>query len=112
MCIAEHDQRRSRIASSRGSRLGQRAATLVLLIGNACAFQGVYAYIATGNSLAISVVSPFKGAHFTFQADPLSLVFLIPILLMSTLGSIYGLSYWRRISIPLIAGSYRCFGER
>ena len=43
----------------------------------------------------ITAPSPIAGIEIKLGMDPLSLLFLLPILIISSLGSIYALSYWK-----------------
>lgn len=49
------------------------------------------------------------GAALHFRLDAISIVFLLPILLVSMLGSIYGLSYWKQSEHPENACRLRFF---
>ena len=44
--------------------------------------------------------SPIPQAEFVLAADALSAFFLVPIFLISLLGSIYGLDYWKQTEHP------------
>src|SRR5262245_49615624 len=59
------------------------------LIGAVSALSGSYVHV-------LQLPSPIPGADFALAADWLSAFFLIPIFLISLLGSIYGLDYWRQ----------------
>ncbi|MCE9529161.1 MAG: hypothetical protein K8R36_24200 [Planctomycetales bacterium] len=43
----------------------------------------------------ITAASPIAGIDLKLGMDPLSLLFLLPVLVISSLGSVYALSYWK-----------------
>ena len=78
---------------SRYSMIGQRVTTALAVIGAAFGLFGVGVFWMTGDSQP--VVSPWSipGGEFHVAVGGLSAVFLMPVFLMSLLGSIYGLEY-------------------
>lgn len=77
-----------------GEVVGQRLAMLLLLAGSACGLWGVARFLVTGDGGGLAVPTPFAGVDFTLGLDMISAVFLLPVFVISMLGSIYGLSYW------------------
>lgn len=90
----------------RQSSFGQRLATLLLLIGNACSLTAAGRFLAGEPGGRFSLPAPIpqteftRAAEFTWALDTLSVFFLIPICVISSLGSIYGLSYWKQSEHP------------
>jgi hydrogenase-4 component B len=81
---------------ARASSHGQRLTTLLAVIGAGLGLAGVGRYWATGDSQPIVRAWLIPGAEFHVALDGLSAIFLLPIFLISLLGNIYGLSYWRQ----------------
>ena len=81
----------------RRSMLGQWIATGLNLIGSAL---GLAALVL--HHLRPDLVAQLSGqwalplGHFSVAIDDISLIFLIPIFLITALGSVYGLSYWNQ----------------
>jgi formate hydrogenlyase subunit 3/multisubunit Na+/H+ antiporter MnhD subunit len=74
-------------------RTGQRLATALLVGGAALGIAG--ALLALGGATpAWTAPWPTPGASLSIRVDPLSALFLLPILGVPALGSIYGLGYW------------------
>ena len=73
---------------------GQGIATALNLIGSAVGFAGLAVH-ALRDATPILVLGPLPVGRLAFAMDGLSALFLIPILLISALGSLYGASYWR-----------------
>src|SRR5262245_59194376 len=55
---------------------------------------------SSGLSEPIQVPWPLPAAEFSVAVDGLSTLFLIPIFLISALGSVYGLGYWDQRKHP------------
>src|SRR5229473_1686006 len=85
---------------SRTSNSGQRLSTLLAVIGSGLGLSGVGQFWATGDSQPIVRPWAIPGAEFHVAIDGLSAVFLMPIFLVSMLGSIYGLGYWKQSEHP------------
>jgi hydrogenase-4 component B len=73
---------------------GQGIATALTLIGSVAGLLGLVVY-ARGDASPILLLGPLPVGRLAFALDGLSALFLIPILLISALGSLYGVSYWR-----------------
>lgn len=83
-----------------GVLLGQGLATLLLLLGGMCGLCGVARFLATGDGGGLVIPAPIEGVNFTLGLDAISAVFLLPVFIISMLGSIYGLSYWTASEHP------------
>src|SRR5262245_4992543 len=75
---------------------GQRLTTLLTVLAAVLGLSGVGVFWTSGDSQQIVLPWAIPGAEFNVSMDGLSAVFLLPIFLVSMLGSIYGLSYWRQ----------------
>src|SRR5262249_51209284 len=85
---------------ARASSNGQWLTTLLAVIGAGLGLTGVGWFWATGDSQPIVWPWSIPGAEFHLAMDGLSAIFLLPIFLISLLGNIYGLSYWRQSAHP------------
>ncbi|MFL5263355.1 MAG: proton-conducting transporter membrane subunit [Anaeromyxobacteraceae bacterium] len=71
----------------------QRLATLVLVAGALLGITGA-ATALHGPAAAWSASWPTPGASLSVRVDALSAFFLLPVLALPALGSVYGLRYW------------------
>lgn len=74
--------------------LGQSLAALLNVTGCGLGLAGVWAFVVNGPDATIAFPSPVPGFQFTVAMDGLSTFFLVPVLLVCGLASIYGLQYW------------------
>ena len=88
------------LALGRRSMYGQWMATLLSVPGSALGLACVGRFWATNESQAIVVPWSLPGAAFDVAIDGLSAIFLVPIFLISLLGNIYGLGYWKQTEQP------------
>ena len=86
----------------RGSRAaGQGAATALCALGSAIGLAGLALYGRVGPGEAQTAwLGTLPVGRVGFALDGLSALFLVPILLVSALGSLYGASYWTAESRP------------
>jgi hydrogenase-4 component B len=85
----------------RGSRAGQAVSIFLSVLGGAMGFAGIAAFWLLAASRPIELPwHIFPRAAFAVGVDGLSAMFLLPIFLISTLGSIYGWSYWNQKEHP------------
>src|SRR5579864_9438333 len=73
----------------RNSSIGQRIATLLILVANGFTFSAALRFLSNGAGSGLSLPSPIPGASFVWGFDPLTVLFLLPICLISSLGAIY-----------------------
>jgi hydrogenase-4 component B len=81
---------------SRHSLLGQRLAAILLVLGCTAGLVGSWHFFTTGDSQPLTWPTALANATFTVEVDALSAFFLAPVCLVSLLGGIYSLSYWRQ----------------
>ncbi len=93
----------------RTSLSGQWVSTLLAVIGSGFGLWGVGSFWATGVSHPISWPWSIPGAEFSVAVDGLSAVFLLPIFLISLLGGVYGLGYWKQTEHPRNGRKLRIF---
>ncbi len=82
------------LLTSARSTLGQTTAALLNLTGCLLGLAGVWVYFSSGAVPLQSFPSPIPGVDFSVGLDGLSAFFLLPVLLVCGLASIYGLQYW------------------
>src|SRR5438105_149898 len=86
--------------ASRTSMAGQWLSILFAVPAALLGLAGVALFWADGVSHPIVRPWALPGAEFRVAMDGLSAFFLVPIFLVSLLGNIYGLGYWRQTQHP------------
>lgn len=81
---------------SKRSNTGQTLATLLLLTANAVGLFGVYRWWGDGAIAPLSFPSPIPGVNVSVAIDAISACFLLPILVVTSMATIYGLQYWKQ----------------
>jgi hydrogenase-4 component B len=94
---------------SQKSTTGQHIANLFVLAGAGLGLTGIGDFLLTGESQGFALPWSVPGGEFTITMDGLSAVFLLPVLLISLLGSIYGLEYWKQTEHPHNGSKLRFF---
>jgi len=80
----------------RRSQLGQWITTSLAIVGSGAGLVGAVAGLVGPMTPVLRFPSPIPQADVVLAADSLSAFFLVPVFLISLLGSIYGLDYWRQ----------------
>lgn len=94
---------------SRQSSLGQFMATLLAVFGGLVGLLGAGLVLAQGIGKAVVLDWPIPDSSLVLNVDALSAFFLIPVFLISGLGSIYGMSYWKAFDHPFNSQKLRFF---
>ena len=94
---------------SRTSLVGQWVAVALALASSGLGIAGVAHLWTTGESQPIALAWNLPGAEFSVAVDGLSAIFLVPVFLISLLGGIYGLGYWKQTLHPLDGRKLRLF---
>jgi hydrogenase-4 component B len=94
---------------SRTSIFGQWLTTLLAVLGAGVGLGAIITFWATGDSRPIELPWRLPGAEFSVAIDGLSAVFLLPIFLISLLGNIFGLDYWKQTEHPQNGRKLRFF---
>jgi hydrogenase-4 component B len=81
---------------SRTSLAGQWLAIILFSLGTILGLLGLGEFWVAGDSQPIVLPWSIPGAEFDVAVDGLTALFLLPIFLISLLGSVYGLSYWKQ----------------
>jgi hydrogenase-4 component B len=85
----------------RESALGERIAVVLLALATASGGIGaVRALIAPSAEPGLALEWPIPGGMFRVYVDALSALFLVQIFLLSFLGAVYGLAYWKQSEHP------------
>src|SRR6266849_9093466 len=82
------------------STSGQWLTSVLAVFGAALGLAGAGTFWATGDSQPIVLPWPILGAGFSVAIDGLSAIFLVPVFLISLLGNVYGLAYWKQTEHP------------
>jgi len=85
---------------SRFSNAGQRITAALAIIGSCLGLASVAAFWLGTVPGQIALPWTVPGGQFLVAVDGLSAVFLLPVFLVSMLGNVYGLSYWRQTEHP------------
>ena len=93
----------------RTSMRGQWLTTALAALGALIGLAGVAAFWITGDSSPIVRAWAIPGGEFSVAMDGLSAIFLLPIFLVSLLGNIYGLGYWKQTEHPQNGRKLRLF---
>lgn len=84
----------------RRGNAGQVLSCLMLLVANLLGGLAVWRWWVDGPGDPLSWPSPLPGIHFSLFLDGISAIFLLPIFVITSLASIYGLQYWRHSEYP------------
>src|SRR6266849_5442896 len=95
--------------AGRTSMIGQRVTAFLAALGTGIGLAGVGLFWATGDSEPIVRPWLIPGAEFSVAMDGLSAIFLVPVFLISLLGSMYGLGYWKQTEHPENGRKLRLF---
>src|SRR4051812_9571616 len=79
---------------------GQWVTTLLAVLGSGLGLGGIGFFWAARDTRTIALPWSIPGAEFRVAIDGLSAIFLAPIFLISLLGSVYGLGYWKQSEHP------------
>ena len=91
-----------------GTRAAQRVATVLHVLGCALGVCAAASALA-GNTATARFAWPLPGGALTFALDRLSAFFLVPVFVVSGLGSVYGEGYWAEAHHPKNGRKLRCF---
>ena len=86
-------------ARARVDAVGQRLATALNLLGSGLGALGLVLFVRAGESQA-AVLGELAIGRLAVSLDGLSALFLVPMLAVSALGSLYGGEYWRTGQAP------------
>ncbi|MCB9940868.1 MAG: hypothetical protein H6823_21750 [Planctomycetaceae bacterium] len=81
---------------SKRSNMSQALATLILLCANGIGLLAVYRWWVDGAIAPLSFPAPIPGVSVSVAIDAISVCFLLPILVVTSMATIYGLQYWKQ----------------
>src|ERR1017187_3658369 len=87
---------------------GERVAAALMVMGALCGIVGAGLAIARPTA-GIDLDWPVPGGRFAIRIDGISALFVIQIFLISALGSVYGLGYWKQSEHPRDGRKLRLF---
>lgn len=93
----------------KGSLHGQHVSTILHVAGCAAGAAGAALVLFGQDPVSAEYVWSLPGGTIRFAVDRLSAFFLMPVFLVSALGSIYGEGYWPEAEHPDNARKLRCF---
>ena len=73
---------------------------MLILVANGFTFRAIFNFLSNGPGSGYSLPSPIPGASFVWGFDSLTVIFLLPICLISSLSAVYGLQYWKQTEHP------------
>jgi hydrogenase-4 component B len=94
---------------SRRSAAGQWLSAALAVLGSGLGLAGCASYLFSGQSDPVALPWAVPGGPFTVALDDLSALFLVPVFLISLLGSVYGLGYWKQADHPENGRKLRLF---
>ena len=81
-------------------RSAQRLSTVWVIAGCLLGLVGIGIYLVLGDDAKLVLPWFIPWGSFSVAIDTVSAVFLLPVFIMTMLGSIYGLSYWKQAEHP------------
>ena len=84
----------------RVSNRGQVLAAILSVGGSILGLVGVVLFLLEDGAPALSLPWSIPGGAFSVALDGLGAVFLVPVFVVSGLGAVYGLGYWRQSEHP------------
>jgi hydrogenase-4 component B len=88
---------------------GQWLSTLLVALAAGLGLAGAGSFWIAGGGPPLVLPWPLPGAEFRVAVDGLSAFFLVPIFMISLLGSVYGLGYWKQTEHPENGRQVRLF---
>jgi hydrogenase-4 component B len=89
-------------------RASEQVSTLLVILGTAGGLIAAITTLASGHTSIATTLWQLPNALLALRLDPLSAAFLLPILILGALTSVYGLGYWPAHERPS-AGRVRMF---
>lgn len=84
----------------RQSVLGERIALLLVAAGTLCGLFGIAGVLQHPEPQLLQLPWSMPGGSLSLRADGVSVIFLLPIFIISLCGAIYGLGYWPQTENP------------
>lgn len=84
----------------RRSNTGQGFSFGLTLLSSACGLLGLAAWWKGGTAVSVEIPWQVPGGSLALGLDGLSAFFLIPVFLVSSLGALFGMEYWKQSENP------------
>ena len=97
------------LAMKKRAGTGQWLATVLMIAAAAVGLPIAIMNLASGTTSAIDTAWMLPIGRFAIGLDAVSAIFLVPVLIIPVLGSIYGMGYWRQNEHPTNAQKLRLF---
>ena len=97
------------VALGRKSMAGQWIAAVLAIVGSGLGLAGLVFFWMFDDSQPIVIPWHLPGAEFNVAVDGLSAVFLVPIFVVTMMGQVYGLAYWKQTDYPQNGRKLRFF---
>jgi hydrogenase-4 component B len=94
---------------AQGSRAGERLAVVLHAVGALTVLVGTVASLFVASSPRLDLPWSLPFGSFRIEVDGLSAAFLVPLVVVPALGSVYGLRYWSQREHPDTGGRLRAF---
>ncbi len=88
------------LVMGRRSNFGQQLCATLLVTANLIGMYAVWRWWTDGPIAPLTFASPFAGVNIGIALDGISAFFLLPVLLVTALGAIYGTQYWKQSGHP------------
>ena len=85
---------------SRTSNVGERLAVVLIALGSVIGVYGVVVLLSAGGGQSLAIPWALPIGAVNFYVDGIAVIFLLPILIISLCGAVYGLRYWPQQSHP------------
>jgi hydrogenase-4 component B len=87
----------------------QWVTTLIAVSGSTLGLLALCMFWTMGEGQSVVLPWPIPGAEFAVALDGLAALFLLPVFLVSLVGSVYGLAYWKESEHPDSGRKLRLF---
>ncbi|CAG1008804.1 NADH-quinone oxidoreductase subunit L [Phycisphaerales bacterium] len=93
----------------RDSAAGERVSATLHVLGAAAALAGAIVSVVAGGAASLNVAWGLPIGSFRVEVDGLSAAFLVPLILVPALGSVFGVRYWSQREHPRSGRKLRAF---
>ncbi len=94
---------------SRQGTAGERVSAALLVAGSGCGIAGALLAVSAAVAPQLDLPWSVPGGALSISIDGISAMFLLQIFVISALGAIYGLEYWRQAEHPQNGRKLRLF---
>ncbi len=94
---------------ARRSSAGERVSAALHVLGSTAALLGAFAALRLPSGAMLGLAWGLPIGSFRTEVDGLSAAFLVPLVIVPAVGSVYGLQYWRHREHPATGRKMRLF---